>query len=158
VTLVAAVAQGVAVAKGHEGVISDKAVDAAGAFAEKIFHDNDVHKMRRDAFGREPESGRHAKREGGVLVCLPGAGGAYYSGDDDKFCLKSSGPRKDSEKPEHVKFGFFLVQGDADHNDRVVGGNGEIFILAWDHRFDDNVGSYRVHLKLRKGKPLPPEP
>jgi hypothetical protein len=147
-----ALSGGVAVHKGADKESTGKIVDAATKFAEQLFKDDDVNKLRRDAFGREPESGNHAKREGGIVVCLPRANGPYYSGSDKKFNLKSNDPRTDSQKPAHVRFGFFLVRGDENHMSRRVGADGEIYVLGWDHRFDDNAGTYHVRLRLERGE------
>jgi hypothetical protein len=148
--LVFGISNGVIVFNGGSKEASDAIVGAVNTFAEREFENKGEPLLIRDAFGIEPTSQNSAKREGGVLISLPAAGGPYYSGSDDKFNLKSNKPRRDSEKPDHVRFGFFLVRGDQNHMSRLVGSNGEIYVTPWDHKFADNAGFYQVRLRLTR--------
>jgi hypothetical protein len=148
--LVSGVSGGVVIFNGGDKDGSNAIVEAVNKFAEREFENKGERVLIRDAFGIEPSSQNSAKREGGVVISLPAAGGPYYSGSDKKFNLRSNEPRRDSERPAHVEFGFFLVRGDADHMSRPVGSNGEIYLVAWDHKFQDNAGFYQVRLTLTR--------
>jgi hypothetical protein len=103
--------------------------------------------------------------EGGVIVCLPEAGGPLYGGGGDAAIRRpkkgDQTPRYDEFLPKHVKGkGFFPVRGDQKHNTRVIGQPGELFILAWDgpDDFDDNTGHYVLRLQIvKEGKKFPGE-
>jgi hypothetical protein len=156
--LVSGVAGGITVFAGGNEKASKQIVDAVNKFAEREFENKGEPLLIRDAFGIEPSSQNSAKREGGVLISLPAAQGPYYSGSDDKFNLKSNKPRTDSQRPAHVRHGFFLVRGDENHMSRPVGSNGEIFLLGWDHKFEDNAGFYQVRLTLIRDGGVFPNP
>jgi hypothetical protein len=129
-------------------------VDAAESFAKDQFKATGAKHKRRDAFGVDPSTAHKALQEGGVLICLPGDGGPVYSGNGDhkERWLKKHEDRADAIRPDHLKYGFFL-QREPYKNVRTVRGNGEIYVLAWDHKFEDNAGYYKVFVHLTKGKP-----
>jgi hypothetical protein len=129
-------------------------IDAGAKFAQDRFKEKLVKTMRRDAFGVDPGTGVKARCEGGVLVCMPSARGAYYSGDGR--CIKAPGDRIDANRPAHLgRNAFFLRRGMGKTMSRE---GGDMYILAWDHIFEDNFGFYRLHLLLKRGALPPPPP
>lgn len=104
----------------------------------------------RDAFGVSESGGHKARQEGGILVTLPGAMGPYTSGEDEKLWIQGDGERTDQNRPAHVEFGFFPTR-DANHNRRAVGGRGALFVTAWDWRYTDNAGFYKVFMTITAG-------
>lgn len=133
-------------------------ITAAEKFAKEQFKATNAKTKVRDAFGVEPGSGGKAQQEGGLLVCLPEAGGTFYSGRDRNRWIKKDGTRLDENLPDHVFGSFFPRQGLVNHNIRTVQQPGQMFVLAWDFAFDDNAGFYKVFVKLTKGKGPPPNP
>jgi hypothetical protein len=107
--------------------------------------------QQRDAYGYDPGTGDYCQDEGGVIVCLPGAGGAYYRGGKNGTIPRKA-PRTDGNVPGHVKGAFFPVRDNDQHNTRTVDKDGEMFLLAWDaaDAFDDNTGYYLVHLRIKQ--------
>lgn len=148
--LTASVAGGVVIAEGGNKDATKMIVDGATKFAEAEFKKDKVKKKRRDAFGVDPGTQHKARQEGGVLICFPEAGGTLYSGKDKKLWIKHHAPRTDAERPGHVTDGIFLVKGDTNHMSRRIGADGEIYIVAWDHKFRDNAGFYHVRLRLKR--------
>ena len=51
---------------------------------------------------------------------------------------------------------FFPRQGFGEHNTRTVRQSGPMYVLAWDWKFEDNAGFYKVFVKLTKGNGKPP--
>ncbi|MCW5201277.1 hypothetical protein VU07_05750, partial [Desulfobulbus sp. F4] len=47
--------------------------------------DSDIEHKRRDPYGKDPGTGDTGKHEGGLIVCMPGSGGAIYATDDYYF-------------------------------------------------------------------------
>lgn len=151
VTLVAAGAKVAATAAGHPEAAP--LVDAAENFAKDQFKATNAKHKRRDAFGVDPGTGHKARQEGGVLVSLPLANGPFYSGNGshkDRW-VKKPGNRHDENRPDHINDAFFVVRGDPVHNSRTLRGSGEIYVTAWDHRFDDNAGYYKLYIKVVRG-------
>jgi len=155
VGVVAAGAQVAATALGYPEVAP--VITAAEAFAKDQFKATNVRILRRDPFGVDPGSGRGAAQEGGMLVCMPEAGGTFYSGEDRKRWIQGDGTRSDEHLPSHFNYtAFFPRQGYTTHNTRICQQSGQMFVLAWDWQFDDNAGFYKVFVKLTKGNGLPP--
>lgn len=127
-------------------------------FAKDRFKATNAKTKRRDAFGVDPGSGHKAKEEGGIIVTLPQASGPVYSGDDDhkKRWIKPDGTRSDRNLPEHIVVGsaFFPRRGSTSHNTRAVTRSGQIYVLAWDWKFEDNAGFYKVFVHIKKGPRL----
>jgi hypothetical protein len=134
-------------------------VDAAEQFAKDQFKATHAKTMIRDAFGVEPTTGAKSRRNGGLLVCLPEAGGAFYSGDwnHEERGIQGDATRTDDHLPTHIPVGsaFFPIQGDPQQDTRVMRQSGQMIILAWDYKFDDNAGFYKVFVKLTKGNGPP---
>ena len=107
-----------------------------------------VKTKRRDPFGEDPGSGHKARQEGGVLISLPEARQAYYSGngDHEERWIKQPGTRDKAHYPSHVKHAFFLQSGSG--NARVTGAEGDFIIYPWDHDFGDN-GRDRTKMMAR---------
>ena len=133
-------------------------INAAEEFAKEQFKATNAKTKRRDAFGVDPGSGHKARQEGGLLICLPEAGGTFYSGDGDHKdrWIKGDGVRADDKKPAHLFGSFFPRQGFASHNTRVAQQGGQMYVVPWDWKFEDNAGFYKVFVKLKKGNGPPP--
>lgn len=133
-------------------------VNEVERFAKESFKATNAKTKRRDAFGVDPGSGHKAKEEGGVIITLPQASGPFYSGDDDhkNRWIKPDGTRNDKNLPQHIAVGsaFFPRRGSTSHNTRTVTKSGDIYVLAWDWKFEDNAGLYKVFLHIKKGPPL----
>ena len=56
--------------------------------------------------GRIRSNGDWCQDEGGILVCLPSAGGIYYATNG----IKTKTPRYPDTYPDHVKNAFFLLR------------------------------------------------
>ena len=151
-SLIGIVAAGADLAAGDFGVPEATPLIAAGAkFAQDHFQANKVKTRRRDAFGVDPGSGLKARAEGGVIVSLPSAGTIYYSGDSDhqERWIKQPGTRDDQHLPDHVRDAFFLQGRQKDK--RTATEAGDIYISAWDSKFEDNFGFYQLHVLLQRG-------
>lgn len=127
-------------------------------FMQDQFKDKKKPGKVRDAFGVDPGSQHKAKQEGGVLVCLPGNFGASYSSNNRDYWIKEPGDRYDIAVPPQVQDGFF-VRRNANHNTRYIRQQqkGQVVILAWDHKFKDNVGYYKMAVRLIKGNGTIPQ-
>ncbi len=134
-------------------------ITAAEKFAQDQFKATNAKTLRRDAFGVDPGSGHKARQEGGILVCLPEAGGTFYSGNDDhkERWIKGKGERTNESLPAHMFYAaFFPRQGFGEHNTRTAGQSGQMYVVPWDWKFEDNAGFYKVFVKLTKGNGPPP--
>lgn len=128
-------------------------IDKVEEFAKDQFKESDAKHKRRDPFGVDPGTGHKARQEGGVLVSLPMASGPYYSGNGShkERWIKKHEVRYDTIRPDHVQDAFFLVRGNPTHNSRKLRASGEVYVTAWDHRFDDNAGYYKIFMRLIRG-------
>jgi len=130
-------------------------IKAAGDFAAAEFGKPSTGKVR-DAFGKE--KGVLRRCEGGILVCMPEAGGPFYRAD----CIKGEdkGERTDDRLPDHMvnRGAFFPIQGNEPHNTRHAQGDGFLHVIAWDSKFEDNAGFYMVAIRLTRADALPPPP
>ena len=120
------------------------------AIARQAFGANNPVGKVRDAFGVAEDGNHKARQEGGILVTLPGAIGPYRSGEDEKLWIQGDGERTDPNRPGHVEFGFF-PRRDPRHNRRKAGRPGRMFVTAWDWRYTDNAGYYKVFLTITRG-------
>ncbi|MEQ9379676.1 MAG: hypothetical protein RJP95_02350 [Pirellulales bacterium] len=104
---------------------------------------------RRDVYGNDGDD--YEKCEGGILVCMPAEKGVRYS---TKGCCKEKLPRTDDMRPDHIRHSHFLVDP-ADVTGHVnrwkAKKPGEAYIVAWDRKFSDNEGYYKLFVKLHKG-------
>jgi hypothetical protein len=128
-------------------------IQAGATFATEQFGQPSRGKQR-DPFGLE---GRTLRRcEGGVLITWPTAGGVY---DSKGGCVKgpddTDGVRTDVRRPDHVTDGVFLGRT---QRERIIQGDGVLSLVAWDRKFEDNQGSYRLILRLTRSDALPPPP
>ena len=142
-----------------------KIIDQLTTIAKDQFNATGAKEKFRDGYGADPSDGGKAQAEGGIIVCLPGSGGAYYSGSPDhqERWIKKDGTRDFAHMPAHIKPGtaFFPLRFDATHNRQTITSDGQIIVLAWDdgNAFGDNAGFYRVHIHLKKGAgPVDPGP
>jgi hypothetical protein len=88
-----------------------------------------------------------AREEGGIIVCLPQANAALYSGESEKLWVKKPGPRTPDKYPPHVVGQGYFPRLEAD-TEGVVTAPGEAIFLAWDWKFTDNVGFYRLNVHI----------
>ena len=70
--------------------------------------------------------------------------------------MPRSGVRTDDKLPAHLYGSFFPRQGETLHNTRTVRQGGQMYVVPWDWKFEDNAGFYKVFVKLKKGSGLPP--
>lgn len=116
-----------------------------------------VTSTRRDPWGMDPDGGDYAKDEGGLIVCMPEAHGAIYSDDDTHL----QGDTKNKGRiPEYYpqaivdKNSFFPCTCDQGVRSGTARQAGAAVILAFDSKFDDNVGWYEVKITVeRASKP-----
>jgi hypothetical protein len=147
--LIAAGASATATAFGAPAAIP--IIEAGAKFAKTQFKEEKVKTKRRDAFGVDPGSGHKARQEGGVIVSLPEARTSFYSGKSESRWIKEPGTRDAAHLPDHVRGAFFLLPGGGT-NRHIADADGDIFINAWDHIFEDNFGYYRLNVLLKRGK------
>lgn len=116
---------------------------------------------KRDAYGYDGAT--LARNEGGVLVCMPEAGGPYYATEGLRG--ETNGVRSDDRLPNYMKSkdgptlgGFFPVRPENDpvppnrpQNTRIAQKDGVLHLIAWDKKFDDNAGYYQVILRITRG-------
>jgi hypothetical protein len=127
-------------------------IDAGVKYAQDQFKEEKVKTKRRDAYGVDPGSGHRARQEGGVIISLPAAGQIFYSGNDDhkERWIKEPGTRDPAHYPAHVHDAFFLQGHGKDK--RTCTDEGDIIVTAWDAKFEDNFGYYRLHMLLKRGR------
>ncbi|MES0000958.1 hypothetical protein NKJ90_19495 [Mesorhizobium sp. M0051] len=125
-------------------------VTAATKYAQEQWKEEKVKTKRRDAFGVDPGSQHKARQEGGILISMPAAGGPITSGNNDhrENWIKEPGDRVAKNYPPQVKNAFFVTRDRPSARATV---DGDIYIIAWDHKFEDNFGFYRVNLLLKRG-------
>ena len=129
---------------------TDKEIDEV---AKRI--KNQLKEKKRDGYGQEnPPNGRFHTHEGGVLVCVHSD--IYYSGTNDRH-IKEHKPRLRDVQPDSIPFerAFFIVppeiSGALQHNTRKLEKDGSIVVVAYDSKFSDNVGLYKVKMEVTKG-------
>jgi len=133
----------------------NQAISDAASFAQSQFKGTGDPEKFRDAFGVDHNTGGHALAEGGVLVCLPQAGGTYYSSDDRSGWATDAPKGQARGLPSYLQqsstsnSAFFLGQNV--HNSGVCTTNGQAYILAWDFAYADNAGTYQLFVKLTQG-------
>ena len=125
-------------------------INGAGAALAQQFPEQQHSAKPRDVFCQIAGSSDFARAEGGLIVCGPDALGIFESGDSDHQdrWITSSHDRSDEHRPAHVFSAFFLQR---DRQPRMLDGDGDLIIAPWDHKFEDNVGVYRVEFLLRRG-------
>lgn len=125
-------------------------IQAGADYAKTRFREENVRKKRRNPFGEDPGTGHKARAEGGVLVSMPSARRAYYSGNSSNKhrWIKKPGKRDLYHRPDHVRDAFFLETNS--RNFQRAAAAGDIIIYPWDHKFEDNFGGYRLHVLLKR--------
>lgn len=140
--------EAVAVGSGHPEFTGP--IDELEGIARQAFGLNTLRGKVRDAYGLA-ENGQHkARQEGGILISLPGSGGPYRSGEDDKLWIQDDGERSDSNLPPHIEYGFFPRRNPG-HNRRLIAQSGRLFVTAWDWKYSDNAGYYKVYMTITRG-------
>lgn len=119
--------------------------------------DSDIKHSRRDAYGLDPGTGKYAKDEGGLIVCMPKAKGAVYSSKDYRLSgdTKNKGrktkyyPKKANEK--NIWWPCNVDGGKMSGTAEIAGA---AHILAFDNKFTDNAGSYTIgFIVVRDNRP-----
>ena len=127
-------------------------IEAGAAFATQQYGQPSRGKQR-DPFGLEGTTLRRC--EGGVLIAFPTAGGVY---DSKGGCVKGSddtnGNRSDNRRPDHMTDAVFLMRS---VRERPIRGDGVLSLVAWDRKFEDNQGHYRLILRLTRSDALIPD-
>ena len=113
--------------------------------------------MYRNVYGMEPSTGKYHRAEGGVVISMPHQDPTQvYSGnrDNKNRWIKKNAIRYDNIRPDHIPGVFFPVPGRHTHNVRQVTSNDyQMWVMPWDHKFQDNAGYYAVYVLLSKTKP-----
>lgn len=98
---------------------------------------------KRDGYGQEVGgSGNYAEKEGGIIVCLPSAGGVVYS--SDKVRRNKTGNGGDAKKRW-----FFPARQDVG-KPWPIDKDGVLRIAAFDSDYTDNAGSYEVKFSITR--------
>ena len=121
---------------------------------QKAIPNDAVKHARRDAYGKDPGTGDCAKNEGGLIVCMPESKGAIYATSD--FYLASDAK---SEGRKVKYFSSETKKKNAFFPSNVKGGTllgtatmpGAVHILAFDSKFTDNAGYYKVAIMVLRG-------
>jgi len=133
-------------------------IEAGGQFASNQFGKASKGDLR-DGYGKDP-GGTMRRQEGGVLVCMPEAGGLFYSGGffhRDRWVQgDDGGDRTDNRLPKHMRGtgAFFPVRGNKSQDVRIAKADGILHLVPWDFDFGDNAGFYRVILRITRGDKL----
>lgn len=101
----------------------------------------------RDGYGKDAK-GNYARNEGGVIVCMPSAGGPMYAQDSNHLheSAESRG-RLDKFLSRDMKGKcFFPVRGK--QRERTATTDGVLYVLAFDENFKDNAGGYEIKLRI----------
>lgn len=100
---------------------------------------------KRDGYGQEVGGGgNYAQKEGGIIVCLPRAGGVVYS--NQKVFRNSAGGGGNPRKGW-----FFPTRSHVGQTSRIDH-NGVLRIAAFDSNYSDNAGSYEVKFSITRPK------
>ena len=117
--------------------------------------DKDIGNKRRDGYGQDPGTGDYGKHEGGIIVCMPEAGGVLYATSENYL---ASGSKKDSRLPKYFsdnvkeKNSFFPSREKGGMMKATADKDGTIFIIVFDNKFVDNAGTYQIKLILTRNK------
>jgi hypothetical protein len=69
------------------------------------------------------------------------------------LALPGQGVRVPENYPGHVKGAFFLRREESNTPHTTFVNGGVAALKAWDYKFGDNAGYYKIHVRLEKGKP-----
>ena len=145
-SIIAATAQlalGGASAKAWNTAVSSMRKDLDNHMAAHTGTDDKDGGKKRDGYGQEVGGdGNYAKNEGGVLVCLPRAGGVVYS--SEKVRRKNTGGGSNAQRGW-----FFPTRTDAG-KPRTTGHGGVLRIAAFDSNYNDNAGSYEIKFSITR--------
>ena len=114
----------------------------------------------RDAYGRKLDDnlGQFAEGEGGIVICMPVAGGPMYAHDANHFTKMGHatpptgqpvrndrrGMKRESEMPGKC---FPATRGTTTY---TVRGSGVLHIYAFDDNYRDNAGSYEIKFRIER--------
>lgn len=99
---------------------------------------------KRDGYGRKIGSDDYGEKEGGIIVCLPHAGGMFYSGGTVK--RKKSGGGGNSSKDGW----FFPARSETPTQEWTIECPGVLRIGVFDGNYGDNAGSYEIKFKITR--------
>ncbi len=122
-------------------------------YLEKLFKKKGRRKHR-NAYGQMRKNkkyhpkAKYARKNGGIVVSMPIAGGPVRKGGAFKIKNKTARTRGNLT-PELRRVAMFPVRGSV--SKRTAKTNGTIRILAWDSKHKDNVGAYFVCVRLKRG-------
>ena len=98
---------------------------------------------KRDGYGQEVGgSGNYAKNEGGIIVCLPRAGGVVYSSEKVR--------RKNTKSGRNAPRGWFLPARSDFGKTWAIDHDGVLRIAAFDSNYNDNAGSYEIKFSITR--------
>jgi hypothetical protein len=135
-----------------------KFINEGAQYAAKQFPESTSPSKARDPFGVEPSTGLKARAEGGILISLPQAGQAYYSGDSDHQSrwIKSPGDRIPRDYPDHIPSENAVFLSPLMRREVYATTAGDFIVYPWDWMFSDNTGYYRLELMLTRAAAVPP--
>lgn len=118
---------------------------------EKGFDQDKINTKLRDAWG-EAKDGGYAVDEGGVLVCMPQAGGPLHQqhfkldGDASKGRFPKYYPQGKAFFPCNLPGGLMYAEATE---------AGTAYILAYDSKFEDNQGAYNLEVCVLRTSKMP---
>jgi hypothetical protein len=113
--------------------------------------------MSFDPMERRSESGTNSPGSAQRTMQMYSPTASVTSGESTSRWIKQHKPRSDQYKPNHLVSGhyFFLVPGEyvVHENMRQANVDGTAWIMPWDHKFEDNVGTYALYVLLSQTQP-----
>ena len=98
--------------------------------------------MKRDGYGKEGGETSYAKKEGGIIICMPAAGGTLDSNPDTRPEVEDGYGRLPKE---NATWKFPIRFPRTGHSNNYTVQRGRVLnIAAFDHDFQDNAGVYEV--------------
>eukprot|EP01084_Bolivina_argentea_P213789 363001_1 len=113
----------------------------------------DIKHKRRDGYGQDPGTDDYAKNEGGIIVCMPKAGGALYATDENHL---QSGAKQNGRLPKYFSQNvinlnsFFPCNKSGGQMLATAKQDGVLHIIAFDQKFSDNGGTYEVKINITR--------
>jgi hypothetical protein len=133
-------------------------IEDAGKQAQALFKGSGNPEKFRDPFGVEPSTHGYGLQEGGVIVCMPQAGGTFYSADSNHRSYWATMPKAFGQprglpsayQSQSSNPPFFFI-GESTPNAAICQSSNPAYIVAWDFAYGDNAGTYEVFVQLTQG-------
>ena len=105
----------------------------------------------RDGYGRKlDDGGNFAKEEGGIVVCVPQAGGPMYAHSGNHFKNEKARSIDNLKKGSEMKGNCFFPTRAREK--RALKAGGILYIYAFDRNYRDNAGSYEVKFRIERSQ------